>query len=117
MFGYQVYELSGDASEAKEARGGDADIRHLVLASDDFARASANAFPADRPVIHPHWINFVRVEDATDAARKATALGGRVLVQPHVDRHGGRVAVLADPSGARFGVMEWTETAPKEIAK
>jgi predicted enzyme related to lactoylglutathione lyase len=117
VFGYQVYDLAADASEANDARGGDAKILHLVLASDDFARGSANAFPADRPNIHPHWINFVRVEDATDAAQKAVSLGGRVLVAPHVDRHGGRIAVLADPSGARIGVMEWTDTDPKEAAK
>jgi predicted enzyme related to lactoylglutathione lyase len=36
-------------------------------------------------------------------------LGGRVLVQPHIDRHGGKVAVVADPSGAHLGLMEWAD--------
>ena len=37
------------------------------------------------------------------------SLGGSVLVPPHVDRHGGKLAVIADPSGAPFGVMEWND--------
>ena len=41
-------------------------------------------------------------------AAKAVALGGRVLVPARLDRHGGNLAVLADPTGAPFGVMEWT---------
>jgi predicted enzyme related to lactoylglutathione lyase len=41
---------------------------------------------------------------------QAVRLGGRVLVAPHPDRHGGMVAVVADPAGAAVGLMEWTET-------
>jgi hypothetical protein len=37
-----------------------------------------------------------------------------VLVEPRVDRHGGHIAVLADPGGAPFGVMEWTESDSKQ---
>lgn len=117
VFGYQVYDLAGDAGGPNVAPGDDSNIQHLVFASDEFARGSANAFPANRPNIHPHWISFVRVEDTADAAQKAATLGGHVLVAPHLDRHGGRIAILADPSGARFGVMEWTDTEPKEAAK
>ena len=63
---------------------------------------------------HPHWMNFVRVTDATGAAQKAVALGGRVLVEPRPDRHGGQLAILADPTGAPFGVMEWAESDTKQ---
>jgi hypothetical protein len=44
----------------------------------------------------------------------ATQLGGRVLVEPRVDRHGGKVAVVADPFGAPFGLLEWPESESKE---
>jgi predicted enzyme related to lactoylglutathione lyase len=118
LFGYQVYDLAGDTvSTSRSTSGSDANIQHLILASDDFARASANSIPADRPKTHPNWLNFIRVTDTTDAAKKATTLGGQVLVAPHVDRHGGRIAILADPSGAPFGVMEWSDTEPQEAAK
>lgn len=41
------------------------------------------------------------------AAEKAAQLGGRVLVQPHDDRRNVMIAVVADPFGAMFGLMEW----------
>jgi predicted enzyme related to lactoylglutathione lyase len=48
---------------------------------------------------------------------KLVALGGRVLVAPRVDRHGGRVAVVADPLGARFGLFEWPDAESKKVTK
>jgi hypothetical protein len=45
---------------------------------------------------------------------KAIALGGKVLVEPREDRHGGQLAVIADPSGAPIGVMEWAGTEEAE---
>jgi hypothetical protein len=106
LFGYDVYDIPSDDG-----------LEHVILSSDDYARASANALPADSIRRHPHWLNFVRVEDATDAAAKAVSLGGRVLVEPRVDRHGGKVAVVADPAGAPIGLMEWTDTDSKAEPK
>jgi predicted enzyme related to lactoylglutathione lyase len=106
LFGYDAFDLaSADGSE------------HVILSSDDYARASVNGLPGDAPRMHPHWLNFVRVVDTADAAAKVVALGGRVLVEPHVDRHGGKVAVVADPAGAAFGLMEWSETDSKKEPK
>ena len=105
VFGYEVFSLPSDA------RG-----EHLLLASENFARASVNPLPqADG--VRPHWIGFVRVIDVAHAAEAAKTLGGRVLVEPHQDRHGGTVALLADPAGAAIGVMDWTETTPPGAAK
>lgn len=101
VFGYDVFD-------ATENDG----VEHVILSSDDFARASANAFP-DSGRRHAHWLNFVRVDDAGATAARAVTLGGKVLVEPHPDRHGGMVAVLADPAGAPFGVMEWTDSDTK----
>jgi predicted enzyme related to lactoylglutathione lyase len=101
LLGYEVYDL--------ETEGG---ADHLILSTDDYARASVVTLPAGSHR-HPHWLNFVRVLDTASAAAKVTALGGRVLVQPHLDRHGGMVAVVADPAGAPFGLMEWTDSDTK----
>jgi predicted enzyme related to lactoylglutathione lyase len=106
LFGYDAFDLSSDDGS-----------EHVILSSDDYARASVNSLPSGATRLHPHWLNFVRVVDAADAAAKAVALGGRVLVEPHVDRHGGKVAVVADPSGAPFGLMEWSETDTKKEPK
>jgi len=34
-----------------------------------------------------------------------------------VDRHGGKLAVVADPSGAVFGLLEWTDSQTKEVTQ
>jgi predicted enzyme related to lactoylglutathione lyase len=106
VFNYEVFELPA-------ATG----IQHLLLASDDYARASVNTLPASRPKAHSHWLNYVRVEDAVKMSAKVVALGGRVLVEPRVDRHGGKVTVVADPLGAPFGLLEWPDTESKEVSK
>ena len=106
IFDYEVFELP-----AKEGH------QHLLLASDNHARASVNTLPVKRPNVHPRWLNYVRVEDAVKMTAKVVALGGRVLVEPRIDRHGGKIAVVADPSGAPFGLLEWPDTENKEVPK
>lgn len=106
VFGYEVFDLAADDGAT-----------HVVLSSDDYARASVNPLPAGSAKRHPHWLNFIRVVSASDTAAKVEALGGRVLVQPFLDRHGGQVAVVADPAGAPFGLLEWTDSDSKENPK
>jgi uncharacterized protein len=102
VFGYDVYDVASDDG-----------LEHVILSTDEYARVSANALPDGSPRRHSHWLNFVRVASATDLVARAVSMGGRVLVKPHADRHGGMVAVIADPAGAPFGVMEWTATDSK----
>ena len=83
---------------------------HLVLASQGYARASVNPPPAARPDLHPHWLNYVRVDDAASMATRAAALGGRVLVAPRPTLRGGAIALAADPMGAPFGLLQWSTT-------
>jgi predicted enzyme related to lactoylglutathione lyase len=106
LFGYDVFDVPSDDG-----------LEHVILSTDDYARASLNPLPTDSSHRHPHWLNFVRVVDAAAAAAKVASLGGRVLVEPHVDRHGGNVAVVADPTGAPFGLMEWTDANSKKEPK
>lgn len=99
LFGYQVF-------------GGppDGDGQHLLLASETYARASINIIPANYTG-HGQWLSYVRVDDAAKAAAKAVALGGRVLVPARMDRHGGMIAVVADPAGAAIGLFDWPDNA------
>ena len=96
---YEVFELPS----------GPPGTEHFLLASGNYARASVNSAPPGGKT-GPHWINFVRVEKADQMAARAVTLGGRVLVAPRPDRHGGKLAVVADPQGAALGLMEWTES-------
>jgi predicted enzyme related to lactoylglutathione lyase len=107
LLDYEVFDLPS----------GDTGAQHLLLASGDYARASANTLPSEKPGLHPNWLNYVRVDDAVAAAAKAVSLGGRVLVEPRLDRHGGKLAVVADPEGAPFGLLEWPESESKQVSK
>ncbi len=106
VFGYDAFDLQSDDK-----------LEHVILSSDGYARASVNALPSDSPHHHPRWLNFVRVVDVKAAAAKAVALGGRVLAAPHVDGHGDMMAVVADPTGAAFGLMEWVDTDTQKEPK
>jgi hypothetical protein len=108
LFGYEVFGLPSDDG-----------FEHLVLATDGYARASANQMSADASNSnrHPHWLNFVRVTNAVKMTAKAVALGGSVLVEPHIDRQGSWVALVADPAGAPFGLLEWPDAEIKEVAR
>jgi predicted enzyme related to lactoylglutathione lyase len=106
VFGYDLFDLPSTDG-----------LEHVVMSSQDYARAGINSLPKDARHRHAHWLNFVRVADTEAAVAKAVTLGGRVLVEPRVDRNGGKIALLADPAGAPFGIMEWTssdtQTEPK----
>lgn len=104
LFDYEVFDLPADQG-----------TRHLMLASDNYARASANTLPTNRPDARPHWLNYVHVEDVATMSARAVSLGGRVLIEPRLDRQGGKVAIVADPLGAPFGLLEWPDAQGKEV--
>jgi uncharacterized protein len=54
--------------------------------------------------VPPHWSVYFAVEDADAAIAKLTELGGSVE-QPAEDTPYGRLAVVADPLGARFKLL------------
>ncbi|MER6978629.1 VOC family protein, partial [Streptomyces carpinensis] len=59
------------------------------------------ALPRDRG---PHWMTYFEVADTDDAAGRVAGLGGQVL-SPARDTVHGRVAMVADPEGARFALV------------
>ena len=61
----------------------------------------------------PTWLPFVRVESVAKSAARATELGGRMVLAPSPDFLDGRVAVVADPTGATIGLLEWTDRPEK----
>ncbi|NHO17901.1 VOC family protein [Acetobacter oeni] len=97
LFGYRI-EAEQDPSSP---------LRY-VLESQDFARATVNPLPPGLPANAPaRWMNFVQVDNVGATAEKVPQLGGRVLVEPHLDHNNSMIAVVTDPAGAVFGIMEW----------
>ena len=106
LFGYKAYPMASKPGQT-----------HLLLASENYARATANTMPANRPNLRPYWLDFVRIDSAAQSVAKAVSLGGRVLVEPRPDRHGGMIAVVADPAGAPVGLFEWSDANTKAVAQ
>jgi predicted enzyme related to lactoylglutathione lyase len=59
--------------------------------------------PADMPA-PPHWMPYVQVDSADDAAERATKAGGTVINGPMEVPGGDRIATIVDPQGAVFSV-------------
>jgi uncharacterized protein len=94
--------------------------------------AAASLPPEQRQLgVPPHWGSYVAVANADEAVKRATALGGKVLVPSFDVMEAGRMAVLQDPTGATFmvwqagkhqgagvlnepGALCWTELATRD---
>jgi predicted enzyme related to lactoylglutathione lyase len=53
----------------------------------------------------PHWNNYFAVKNADESAKKVTELGGKVFAPPF-DSPYGRIAIVADPTGAAFSIVQ-----------
>jgi predicted enzyme related to lactoylglutathione lyase len=91
----------------EEAGGG---VYTLCKVQGDTAAA---IFESDGP-LPPHWNNYVTVESAEAAQAKATDLGGNVMMETMDVMGLGRMAALADPTGAAFMVWEPLQTIGAE---
>lgn len=88
-------------------------LSDLVLTSNGYARATIRQIPADRGEVKPVWVPFVRVKSVQNTVAEARNLGGRVLIEPKPGLLDGRAAVVADPTGAAIGLLEWSEALLK----
>jgi uncharacterized protein len=57
------------------------------------------------PQVPPHWLVYFGVSNTDEAVKKTQELGGKVM-SPAVDIPQGRMAVLADPEGAAFAIIQ-----------
>ncbi|MFN8183912.1 MAG: VOC family protein [Candidatus Nanopelagicales bacterium] len=62
--------------------------------------------PGVPPEVGAFWNSYVLVEDADAAAARAEAAGGKVTMPPMDVMDQGRMAMLADPSGAVVGLWQ-----------
>lgn len=84
-------------------------VSDYVLTSEGFARATVRTIPAANTHVQPTWLPFVRVKSMTESVALAKQFGGKVLVEPKPELLEGKVAVIADPTGAAIGILEWHE--------
>ncbi|MEM7095908.1 MAG: VOC family protein [Actinomycetota bacterium] len=83
----------------------DGETPYTIFQSQDQPVAGAMALP-ETGDIAPVWTIYVNVADADATCAAASKAGGTVM-QPAFDiPGGGRIAVIADPSGAAIGLFE-----------
>ena len=55
--------------------------------------------------VPPHWFTYIAVDDVDAAVAATRAAGGRVIKDVFEVPDTGRIAIIADPTGAALGIM------------
>jgi predicted enzyme related to lactoylglutathione lyase len=96
---FQAWALSTYGDYLEELQPGNRQ-RTAEMGAPGFEDVVASIEPL-QPGVPPHWSVTFMVNDAEEIAKKATELGGKVLVAPF-DAPWVRMTVLSDPQGATF---------------
>ncbi|MCP4333681.1 MAG: VOC family protein [Gammaproteobacteria bacterium] len=81
---------------------------YRLLSSQGKPRVGIMKIPAED--LTPLWVSYLRIEDAAalDAiVARVEELGGAILLDPQDREIGGRVALIAGPSGAGIALQTW----------
>ena len=87
---------------------------HLASADGDMV-AGLMVTPAEAGAMPPFWMIYFAVDDADKAAADIEAAGGEVHREPADIPGTGRFAVVGDPQGAAFGILQ-PEPMPGQAA-
>lgn len=99
-------ELFGWETQDNEVPGGGGTYTMALVGGRAVAGIAAQPEQQRSAGVPPNWFSYVAVASADDAAAAAKELGGQVHAGPFDVGEAGRMAVVADPSGAMFGVWQ-----------
>jgi uncharacterized protein len=100
--GVEMWTLPGYGDHLESATPGLRKGMAAMGAPAGFEDVVASINPiSDQPDVRAHWSVTFAVDDADGTARRATELGGKVVVPPF-DAPWVRTTVIADPQGATF---------------
>jgi len=88
-------------------------LSDYVLVSEGYARATIRTISSENSQAQPTWLPFVRVKNVAESVAKAKELGGEVRIAPKPELFDRKVAVVADPTGAVIGLLEWSHELVK----
>lgn len=90
------------------------DPSYTICLSGDLPTAGMMAFTAEVPAEAPsHWLQYIGTRDVDGTADMAVRLGGSIIKQPSEMRGAGRYAVLRDPQGAVFAIIDPKNARPE----
>jgi len=83
------------------------DPTYTVNHSEHGPQAGFMDIPADMPADMPaHWVTYIGTRDVDGTAAAAVRAGGSILKGPDDIKGAGRYAVLKDPHGAVFAILD-----------
>lgn len=98
LFGWELPQTKISPMDYKEiVLGGTAYGGMMAMEGDDWGDAPS------------HWATYIAVDSADDTVAKITENGGTVRVPPFDAPGVGRMAMVADPSGADFAIIQFTQ--------
>ncbi len=98
MFGWELPQTKVSPMDYKEiVLDGTAYGGMMGMEGDDWGDAPS------------HWATYIAVDSADETAAKITENGGSIRVPPFDAPGVGRMAMVADPSGADFAIIQFTQ--------
>jgi predicted enzyme related to lactoylglutathione lyase len=95
--------------ESRDMEMGEGNV-YTLFRSGDTDRAGCMPVPPGAEGMPPAWLTYLGVGDADATAEKARSLGATIMMEPFDVPTVGRLAVLADPTGAAVGLFRPTES-------
>jgi predicted enzyme related to lactoylglutathione lyase len=81
-----------------------AGIKYHLLTRDSMPRAGIVKISWDG--VKPNWIPYIAVEDVLKTIAQVEKMGGRLLTKSSEETRDNPLAIIADPSGAVFGIQQ-----------
>ena len=92
------------------------DPAYTVCHAADVPVAGIMEIPADLPAEVPsHWLQYIGTRDVDGIADAAVRAGGSVVKAPSDMAGAGRYAVLKDPQGALFAIIDPENARPESV--
>lgn len=82
---------------------GNGETYHMLMSGGQ-ARAGIVKIPFDD--VQPNWVPYIAVKDTMAVTEKVLQLGGQLLTEPDRDLPENDAVIIADPSGAVFGIQQ-----------
>ncbi len=83
----------------------DTSFQYYVLKKDGKPRAGITHVPWQG--VKPNWLPYIKVSDLQSLMEKVEKLGGKIYLAPHSEVRQGKVALIADPTGAVVALQIW----------
>ena len=95
--------------QAKDMDMGEAGIYSMLGGSDELPTAGLMTIDKKMGPIPPHWSNYFQIDDCLAAEKKALGMGAKCIVPTSPIPGKGVFCMLADPTGAVFGLYQSTD--------